>query len=57
LTIKALRRTFGSHMAQSGLDLRRLQEMMGHSDIRTTITHYAHLAKSSRVELEMFIKY
>jgi len=57
LTIKALRRTFGSHMAISGLDLRRLQEMMGHSDIRTTINHYAHLSKANRVDLEKFLLY
>ena len=57
LTIKVLRRTFGSHMAISGLDLRRLQEMLGHSDIRTTISHYAHLSSGTRVDLGKYLSY
>ena len=57
VTPKILRRTFGSHLAVSGVDLRRLQELMGHSDIKTTISHYAHLSKEYQVDLAKFLPY
>lgn len=45
LTIHVLRHTCCSRLVQAGVDLRRVMQWMGHSDIRTTL-RYAHLAPS-----------
>ena len=37
-----LRHTFASHLAMSGVTMKAIQELLGHSDIRTTM-RYAHL--------------
>jgi len=37
-----LRHTYGSHLAMAGVDLPTIKELMGHSDISTTMI-YAHL--------------
>ena len=39
-----LRRAFGSWLVQAGVDIRRVSELMRHSDIRVTARVYAHLA-------------
>jgi len=39
-----LRHTFGTHMVKSGANLRSVQEMMGHSDLKTT-SRYIALAR------------
>lgn len=44
-----LRHTFGSYLAMSGVDLKRIKELMGHSDIHTTEI-YAKLTKEHLVD-------
>lgn len=41
-----LRHTFASHLAMSGVSIKVIQELLGHSDVRTTM-RYAHLGPSS----------
>ena len=41
---KALRHTFASHLAMSGVDLVTIKEYMGHANISTTMI-YAHLTE------------
>lgn len=41
--VHTLRHTFGAHLAQAGVSLRKIQKWMGHSSITTTEI-YAHLA-------------
>jgi integrase len=44
-----LRHTFGSHLAQRGASPKAIQELMGHSDIATTM-RYMHLAPAHHIE-------
>ena len=45
-----LRRTFGSWLVQAGVDIRRVSELMRHSDIRVTASVYAHVAPGDLVD-------
>lgn len=40
-----LRHTFASHLVTAGVSIKAVQELLGHSDVRTTM-RYAHLAPS-----------
>ncbi len=40
-----LRHTFASHLAQKNIFIKAIQELLGHSDIKTTM-RYAHLSPS-----------
>lgn len=44
-----LRHTFASHFIMRGGDLKALQEILGHSDIKTTM-RYAHLSKAHKAK-------
>lgn len=43
-TVHTLRHTFGTHMVKNGSNLRTIQEMMGHADLKTT-SIYVSLAR------------
>ncbi|MFH1772992.1 MAG: site-specific integrase [Patescibacteria group bacterium] len=44
-----LRHTFASHLAEAGASIKAIQELLGHSDIKTTM-RYAHLSPSALQE-------
>lgn len=48
-SIHTLRHTFGSHLAQAGVALQKIQQWMGHSSIQTTEI-YAHLLPTDASE-------
>jgi site-specific recombinase XerD len=43
-----LRHSCGSLLLARGVDMKVIQELLGHRDIRTTIYVYAHVLKSVR---------
>jgi site-specific recombinase XerD len=47
VTLHTLRHTFGTRLVASGVDLRTVQELMGHADIQTTMI-YAHVVEGSK---------
>lgn len=55
-TFHGLRHTFGSRMGMAGVDLRTIQELMGHKHIKMTMRYSHPTAEHKRRAVEIFDK-
>jgi Phage integrase family len=47
VTLHTLRHTFGAQLAQNGIDMKTIKELIGHSSVTITEKYYAHLSNEN----------